>query len=436
MFNTNDTKKKTGITKKPEPTNNEINQMRTVLRTVAKYSPAEKLHYLQTTNFIYSKKYCGWYAQLLKTYINDVKTDYVPFIRTFHRADIEDMLKFLHVDQCPRNTYTTVLDWLTQALRAEALQQKGIDDHSHSMYEKFAVSPSSVKLNYLKSNMKFMTSKQYCGWYAHLLDSYITGAKTDYAPFIKTFDKTEIERMLNSLHPNQCSENTYTAVLVWLTQALNAVHQNEKVGQDLRTSQMQTLFKKVATYTPAEKLHHLKFMHFSDSKIYCGMYAQLLDSYISDVKTDYAPFIKTFDTTEIKNMLNSLHPNHCPKNTYTTVLTWLTQALHASQQKGSPQIKQMRTIFKDIAKYTPAEKLHHLKFMHFDNSEIYCGMYAQLLNSYIADVKTDYAPFIKTFDTVEIENMLNSLHPNHCSENTYTTVLTWLTQALHASQKL
>jgi hypothetical protein len=183
------------------------------------YEYNQKLRYLKSNiNFINSKLYCGWYAQMLNNYISDAKTDYGPFIQTFGTVDIDRMLKALHRNQCPKNIYGAVTSWLTRASQSandELRRMKNAQD----MYEKFILLSHYQKLKYLKSNINFMNSKIYCGWYAQMLNNYISDAKTDYGPFIQTFGTVDIDRMLKALHRSQCPKNIYNAVTSWLTRA-------------------------------------------------------------------------------------------------------------------------------------------------------------------------------------------------------------------------
>ena len=199
-----------------------------IYETFTKHSYTHKLSYIKS-NIRFIDIYCGWYAQLLDSYIKDAKEDYGPFIQTFDTIEIDHMVRTL--SKSPKDTYNAVvISWLTHALKlAKEKEENNLEIDTHEseelkrmqrFYEDFTKNSSTQKLNYLKSHIQFMDTKLYCGWYAQLLHNYITDAKTDCEPFIQTFDTAEIDSMLKALSPNQCPRNTYDPVVSsWLTKA-------------------------------------------------------------------------------------------------------------------------------------------------------------------------------------------------------------------------
>ena len=109
-------------------------------------------------------------------------------------------------------------------------------------------------INYIiinsKSKQQLVTQDESCGWYAQLLDNYISDVKTDYDPFVRIFTGEEINTMITHLHPNKCPKNIYKNVRIWLTDALPKQKEMERMQALLRSTRNILLHKNYNSLNP------------------------------------------------------------------------------------------------------------------------------------------------------------------------------------------
>ncbi len=156
----------------------------------------------------------------------------------------------------------------------------------------------------------------------------------------------------------------------------------------------------------------------ASSPKFCELYAKILENYIKDVDTDhdYAPFIRKFTATDIKNMYNYL-PDKCPTHTNTYVTEWLDR------------IHKLKITYNQFITKTPRDKLKYLRENHqVGRNNTHCAWYAMLLESYINDVKNKYTEFTIAFTDDEIDKMIRCLRSDKCPNKSYDNVIDWLKQ--------
>lgn len=75
-----------------------------------------QLPYLRNNMNLITPENCHEYASYLNAYIQRHKGDVTPdFKKVFSRDDISKLVKKLHSDKCPKNTYNHIINWLQKA---------------------------------------------------------------------------------------------------------------------------------------------------------------------------------------------------------------------------------------------------------------------------------------------------------------------------------
>ncbi len=80
-----------------------------------KYTDSQKLTYLKSNMNFKKSESCRIYVLYFEDYINNVKTNYTPFIETFTDEDIDNLLKRLKSGGCDEKSYKISEKWLTEA---------------------------------------------------------------------------------------------------------------------------------------------------------------------------------------------------------------------------------------------------------------------------------------------------------------------------------
>jgi hypothetical protein len=161
-----------------------------------------KLSWLRTELGNIGPTNCGLYALVLDKYIHSVGGNYAPFIETFTADDVLAMERKLRSDQCPDNTYNSVVPWLKQA-------------HGRLIvFNKFRLVPDNQKLSQLKEYYSDRIDSTNCAFYANMLDIYIKNVGNDYGPFKQTFTVPEIQTIIQKLRA--CHKNQYNVIIRWL----------------------------------------------------------------------------------------------------------------------------------------------------------------------------------------------------------------------------
>ena len=287
----------------------------------SKFSYDEKLGYL-ASNVNRINTDCVFYAKLLENYINQAKTDYVPFIETFTPNDIRKMMTYLHPDRCHGNTYN-VITWLRNAFRLSQHNLRPVPKPRPTPVPKPRPAPTPKPRPTLAPNKTSGKSdpKKTSGNFEPKKTSGNFEPKKTSGNFEpkKTSGNFEPKKTSGNFEPKKTSGN-------FEPKKTSGKSEPKKTSNELVSDKT---FRKLATNL---KLNYLfiNAMHFLNT--HCEEYVKLLEIYINEVKTDYTPFISVFDETVINFMLDKLMSSSCPVLHTFTIRAWLKRALQALKQ--------------------------------------------------------------------------------------------------------
>ncbi len=240
---------------------------------------------------------CVRYAKMLHIYIQNVGTNYAPFISTFNEGDIQTMDANLPQDTCPGNTYNSdILPWLEQAYKRLQFLNEFIkaDDHG--------------KLSRLKASFVEVKDPNDCGIYAFMLDNYIQKVGANYTSFIYKFTDKNIQNMKRDLKSDKCPHNIYNSIIPWLDEARKHIQKkNLKVSDNRNLSWLKTNLNKI---DPTN----------------CKHYAHMLHNYIQKVGLNYVQFMQIMNVIETQTIIRKLRA--CHKSEFNNQINWLTNAIN------------------------------------------------------------------------------------------------------------
>ncbi len=423
-------------------------------------SRERKLKYLDDNiDRIKSMKHCVMYAKLLDNYIDDGNTDWELFNSQFTKTEIDLMIA--NLKKCPTSA-SHIIKWLEKAkknkgkttsvgtldrIKTSLKEKKSGKDKSakeekkettidwleealsplwFTSFEKFS---KDKKLEYLRLNLRHITSPKHCKVYAKMLNNYMTDVtKTEYDVFRKTFIEKDIKFMIT--HLKKCSDSK--PIVGWLEKMFRLTPRDSKDEDKGELAQ----FAKKDDY---QKLVDLKINLSSLSTDNCELYGSKLEIYINknNVQKDYVLFAQAFTVDDVNRMLYFMNMDHCRATT--SDIEWLNKAL--TMVKRQPKRKKNTSKeYVDFANLSKDEKLRHLKQKYNDiKDKTKCTLYVDLLENYIDSVKTDYEPyksFIETFTAKEVENMHKHLNPIDCEGSAIFTIIVWLDTAWHILKQM
>ncbi len=239
---------------------------------------------------------CGYYAEMLDSYIQQVGINYIPFVSEFNENDIQTMKTKLRPDKCHGNTYKSVLHWLDALL----------------YLNKFIRLSENEKLKWLKIDLHAVAVHPADCWvYGAMLDRYIQQVGANHTPFVSEFNDDETKIIIQNLRA--CPNDEYDTIINWISQRHQSSNQSSlnKFSQQSERGQVKFLKDNLTVITPEN----------------CAEYAEYLSAYVDQYGKNYyvsKVFTDMFNRSDIAQLLSNISHDRCTTNR--TTINWLQQA--------------------------------------------------------------------------------------------------------------
>ena len=305
----------------------------------SKFSYDEKLGYL-ASNINRINTDCVFYAKLLENYIDQAKTDYVPFIKTFTPNDIRKIMTYLHPDRCHGNTHN-VIAWLLNAFRLSQHNLRPTPKPSPTPVPKPRPAPvpkprptpvpkktsgkSEPKKTSGKSEPKKTSGKSEPKKTSGKSEPKKSSGKSEPK---KTSGKSEPKKSSGKSEPKKTSGKSEPKKSSGKSEPKKSSGKSEPKKSSGKSEPKKTSSINDGCFTEMSNDKKLNYLHdnLNHMNVNCEFYAVLLEHYIYAVKTNYIPFTQTFNKTDVNNMFNYLNSDDkCPGDT-SRIVKWLRTA--------------------------------------------------------------------------------------------------------------